>query len=176
MQKNWYVAYTKAKCEKKVSKSLSKRRIQNFCPIYCRQINQYKRLKLVYEPLFPSYVFVNIHESQLNLVKEIPNVVNILFYKQQPAIIQNEEVEEIREFITDHQDITLQRSRVNLNGEASILDRPAYAIDGNIVTIKNKSIKINLPSLGYTMIAEMEEKNVMGRGVVIAKAESWFSS
>ena len=156
MQKHWYIVYTKAKCEKKVSGLLTKKKIKNFCPVHCRQINQFSRMKLVYEPLFSSYVFVYIHASEINQVKQLNHVVNLVYWKGEPAIIQNEEIEEIREFVKLHQNIRLERSRVNLNSMTSVLERPSYAIDGNVIMIKNKFIKVNVPSLGCVMVAEME--------------------
>ena len=87
MQKHWHILYTKAKCEKKVGGLLTKKKIKNFCPVHCRQISRYDRIKLVYEPLFSSYVFVYIHESEINGVKQLNNVVNLVYWKGQPAII-----------------------------------------------------------------------------------------
>src|SRR5665647_3782543 len=163
MQKNWYIVYTKAKCEKKVSILLTKKKIKNFCPVHCRQINQFSRMKRVYEPLFSCYVFVYMDESEIILVKQLNHVVNLVYWKGEPAIIQNEEIEEIREFVTHHQNIRLERSGVNVNSLASVIDRPSYAVDGNVVMIKNKFIKVDLPSLGYRLVAEMEGEGVMGR-------------
>lgn len=163
MQKHWHIFYTKAKCEKKVNGLLTKKKIKNFCPVHCRQISRYNRIKLIYEPLFSSYVFAYIHESEINVVKQLSGVVNLVYWKDQPAIVQNEEIEVIREFVTYHQNITLEKSRVNVNSLASIVDRPSYLVDGNVVMIKNKFIKVNLPSLGYTVVAEMEGEGVIGK-------------
>ena len=33
MKKNWYAVYTKSRCEKKVSASLTKKKIENYCPL-----------------------------------------------------------------------------------------------------------------------------------------------
>ena len=165
MTKNWYIVFTKEKCEKKVSSVLTKKRIKNFCPVYCRQIKQRGRIKLIYEPLFPSYVFVYMHENQTGSVKEMTNVVNLVYWKDTPAIIRHDEIREIKEFVSAHQNIKLEKSQVNLNTKASLVDRPAYVIDGNVVTVKNRFIKVNLPSLGFTMVAEVGEKGVIGREI-----------
>src|SRR5665647_1355815 len=163
MQKNWYILYTKAKCEKKVAASLTKRKIENFSPVNRKEITEFRRKKTLVEPLFSSYVFVYIDESEINQVKQLNHVVNLVYWKGEPAIIQNEEIEEIKEFVTHHQNIRLERSGVNVNSLASVIDRPSYAVDGNVVMIKNKFIKVDLPSLGYRLVAEMEGEGVMGR-------------
>jgi transcription antitermination factor NusG len=171
MQKHWYIVYTKAKCEKKVSGLLSRKKIKSFCPIHCRQINEFRRTKLVYKPLFSSYVFVYIDESQIEVLRQVSNVINLVYWRSEPALIQNEEIEEIREFVAHHQSIRLERRSVNLNSLASILERPSYSVDGNVVMVKNKFIKVNLPSLGYVMVAEMEGEGVMGREIGVGGKE-----
>lgn len=171
MQKNWYVVYTKTKCEKKVSNLLTKKKIENFCPLNCKQIQQFRKSKSIYEPLFNSYVFVYINEIEINLLRQIENVLNVVYWKGRPAIIQQEEIDEIKEFVSDHRNIRLEKSTVSLTDEASIINRPNYSIDGNIVMIKNKFIRVNLPSLGFTMIAEIEREGVMGRQISFGNQE-----
>ena len=58
MESNWNVLYTRSRCEKKVAALLSKRGIENYCPLN-RVVRKWSdRHKLIYEPLFSSYVFV----------------------------------------------------------------------------------------------------------------------
>ena len=109
------------------------------------------------------YVFVYIDESEINLVKQLSDVINLVYWKGQPAIVQNEEIEEIREFVSHHHNIRLERSRVNVDSLVSVIEPPSYSVDGNVVMIKNKFIKVDLPSLGYRLVAEMEGEGVMGR-------------
>ncbi|MEO9021859.1 MAG: transcription termination/antitermination NusG family protein [Ginsengibacter sp.] len=171
MQKNWYIIYTKPKSEKKVAALLTKKKIENFCPLNCKSIVQFRRSKLVYEPLFVSYVFVNIQKNEINLLKQIENVVSLVFWKGEPAVIHHEEIEAIKDFTSDHQNIKLERTQVNLNGDAIIDDDRSYSIDGKVLLIKNKSMRINLPSLGFTMIAELEGEGVLGREVSFGNKE-----
>ncbi len=71
MQKNWYIIYTKPKCEKKIVAILSKKKIENFFPVNCKRVNYLRKSKLLYEPLFNSYVFANISESEMAKLKLI---------------------------------------------------------------------------------------------------------
>ena len=176
MQKNWYAVYTKPKCEKKVAALLTKKKIENFCPLNCKQIRHSRKSKLLYEPLFSSYVFANIGESDVSLFKQVENVVSLLYWKGRPAIIKNEEIEAIKEFTTDHQDIKLERAKVNVNDEARNVDDSSYTMDGKILMIKNRSVKVNLPSLGFTMIAEMEVESIMGREISFGNKELLLQS
>ena len=170
MQKNWYLVYTKPKCEKKVTALLTKRKIENFCPQNQKQIKHLRKSKLVNEPLFNSYVFVCIEKENLPPIKNIENVLNVVFWKGVPAIISEDEIDIIKNFVTDHKDIRIEKSRVNTEDFAKVVDPPSYTIDGNILTLKNTSVKVNLPSLGYILIAEIErEEAVLGRQSTFSK-------
>jgi transcription antitermination factor NusG len=164
MQKNWYLVYTKPKCEKKVSASLTKRKIENFCPQNRTHVNQIRRNRLVDQPLFNSYVFIYIEEEKISLIKQTENILNLVYWKGPPAIIKEEEINIIKGFINDHHNIRLEKTKVNQMDLAKLVDRPGFTMDGNLLTIKNKSIKVNLPSIGYTLIAEIErEEEIIGR-------------
>jgi transcription antitermination factor NusG len=169
MQKEWYLIYTKPKCEKRVASLLTKRKIENFYPINCRQIKEYRKNKVVYEPLFDSYVFAKIEAGNISLLKQFDSVISLVYWKSEPVIIKEEEIEAIKEFTTYHQNIKLEKTPMNQNSESGFTDKPSYSMDGNMLMIKNKFRKVNLPSLGFVMIAEMEERGVMGREMEIKK-------
>ena len=165
MQKNWYIVYTKPRCEKKVASTFTKRKIENFLPVNTKQIKSFRKNKIQQQPLFDSYVFANLAEEDVNKIKVIDGVVNIVYWKGKPAIIQEDEIEAMKEFVTDHQNIKLEKSRINLNDIARVIDGPKYLMEGNILTVKNTTVKITLPSIGFTMIAEIAVEEGLGREV-----------
>ena len=158
MQKNWYLVYTKPKSEKKVAALLTKRKINNFCPQNRKQVKHLRRNKLVNEPLFSSYVFVQLEAINLVFLKDIENILNVVYWKGNPAIINNEEIDIIKDFINDYDNIRMEKTIVNLKDSAKIVDRPAYTMDGNLIRLKNTSVRINLPSIGYTLVADLAGK------------------
>ena len=128
MQKNWYIVYTKPKCEKRVASTLSKRRIDNFFPLNCKQVNYLRKSRLLYEPLFNSYVFAKISESEMTKIKLIDGVINFVFWRGQPAIVQKSEIEAIKEFTREYQDIRIEKTTVDLSGIVRMVDRPKYLV------------------------------------------------
>jgi len=95
-------------------------------------------------------------ESEFEKVKSVYGILNFVYWKGKPAIIQEEEIEVIREFITDHQNIKLEKTKVNLNDVAKVIDGSKYSMTGNVLTVKNTIVKVNLPSLGFTLVANIE--------------------
>lgn len=167
MQKNWYILYTKAKCEKKVASLLSKRKIKNFYPVNYQVLPAARRNKVTYQPLFSCYVFAYIAEADIDQLKQVDKVVNIVYWKDKPAIVKEHEIEAIKDFITHYPAIKLEPSKVTMNDYTRIVEGANYAIDGKVVSVKNKSIKVNLPSLGFIMIAEMDKDSIIGREIFI---------
>lgn len=163
MQKNWYVFYTKPQCEKKVATLLTKKRVENFIPFVCTELQNSRRNKIVHKPLFKSYVFVHATETEANLLKLSDGVINLLYWLGKPAVIDETEINAIREFTNDHQNIDLEKLTVNSNVIERSIFRSSYEIEGNLLAVKNKTIKINLPSLGYAMVAHLKEDSVFGR-------------
>lgn len=176
MQKNWYAVYTKPHLEKKVAALLSKKKIENFCPLGCVETQNFRKLKLVFKPLFKSYVFVHVTREELEKLKQTDGVLNILYWLGEPAVINDEEIAAIKEFTNDHRNIKLERTIVNLNEPARHLSASSYSIEGNMVAIKNKLLKVCLPSLGYNMIADVEEENVFGRNEAMILQNNTFAN
>lgn len=167
MQKNWYVIYTRPQCEKKVATLLSKKRIENFIPLVCTELTSTRKNKIAYKPLFKSYVFVHVTEQEATLLRQAEGVINLLYWLGKPAVINETEITAIREFTTDHRNIDLEKLSVTTSIMERNIFRSTYEIDGNVVAIKNKTIKINLPSLGYAMIAHLTEDSIFARERII---------
>jgi len=167
MQKNWYAVYTKPNCEKKVASLFTKRKIENFCPLNCIKIQSFRRGKIIKEPLFKSYVFVNITGDEITQLKQVDGVISLLYWMGKLAIIREDEIEAIKEFNNNHENIELERTHVNTTDIARIVDGPSYSMDGKVFALKNKTLKVYLPSLGYVMVAKMGDESIFARETML---------
>lgn len=159
MQKNWYAVYTKPHCERKVSLSLSKKNIENFCPLNHKKSRQYFLNKSLAEPVFNCYVFVKSTDSEIiQLVKETYGTINVLYWKGKPATIIEEEINAIKEFSGNHREIKVEKLHSTSRTEETDM---SYLMDGQILLIKNRTMKLNLPSLGLTMVAKLPDEKFM---------------
>ena len=158
--KRWYALYTRPRWEKKVADLLTRKKIENYCPVN-RVYRQWSdRKKIVLEPLFTSYVFVCIDETEQLAVRSTDGVINFVYWLSRPAVIRNEEIEIIRRFLNEHENIQLEKIPVKMNDNVQIIGGPLMDQKGQVVSVKSKSVKILLPSLGYMMVAEVEISNV----------------
>lgn len=157
---HWYAVYTKPRWEKKVASTLTEQAISCYCPLN-KVVRQWSdRKKVVLEPLFRSYVFVQIEEKNQASVKQVDGVVSFVKWLGKPAIIKDEEIAIIQRFLNEHTNIQLEKTQVHLNDTVRIINGPLMEQVGNVVMIKNSRIKVVLPSLGYIMSAEVESSDV----------------
>ena len=77
-EKKWFVVYTKSRCEKKVADLLTKKGIENYCPLNRVQKQWSDRKKIILAPLFTSYVFVRIRPVN-NQSSAVQTEFSILF-------------------------------------------------------------------------------------------------
>jgi transcription antitermination factor NusG len=174
--KKWFAVHTKPRFEKRVTEFLTRKKIENYCPIN-KVLRQWSdRRKLVSEPLFPYFVFVKITESELSSLKQIEGVVNFVYWLGRPAIIRDSEIEAIRQFLDEHSNVHLEKTQVQAN-EPELINGEKFKKYGNsVIALKDKSVKVELPSLGYTMVAQLEtiDGDVMVRTIAPKIKLSYF--
>lgn len=155
MNRNWYAVYTKPQSETKVMAQLSKKRIENFCPHKRMIVGTGSKRKMVYEPLFPSFIFVNITEIQLYEVRKTNDVINFVYWLGRPALIKTEEIESIAQFNGACYNIRVEKSPVNAAGKVKLTSEPSHSPqDPDVLSLYPAIVKLTLPSLGYTMYGE----------------------
>lgn len=158
--KKWYVVYTRPRWEKKVADLLGRKKIEHYCPLNRVNRQWSDRKKLVEEPLFTSYVFVCVDETEQLTVRLTDGIINFVYWLGKPAEIRTEEINAIREFLVNYKDVRLEKTDVNLNDIVRVIGGPLVMQKGQVVSVKNKTVKVILPSLGYMMNAEIETSNV----------------
>jgi len=161
MQKKWFVLYTRSRCEKKIAALLTKRDIENYCPL-SKSIRQWSdRKKLIYEPLFPSYVFVHVDDVELLSLKRISgDIVNPVYWLGKPAWICQEEIDAVKYFLKEYGAVRLEKQDVNVNDRVRIIRGPFNNFEANVEGFRNNMVKLSLPALGYMVIAEMDTSDI----------------
>jgi transcription antitermination factor NusG len=156
----WYVLYTKPRWEKKVAEQLSKKQVENYCPLNRVVRNWSDRKKIVHEPLFKSYVFVRIPEIKQSEIRLTLGVINFVYWLRKPAIVKDSEIEIIRRFMNDHDNVQLERLEVGINDQVKINAGPLMHREGNVIELRQKTVRVKLSSLGFALIAEIDKAHI----------------
>jgi transcription antitermination factor NusG len=148
---NWYVVYTKPKWEKKVAEQLQKMGIECYCPLVTQMRQWSDRKKKVEVPLFNSYVFVQLSESERNLVFQSVGAVRYLFWLGKPAIVRDEEIDVIKKWLNTSDCIDLTVSSYQIGDTIQLESGPFSAQKATIQEMTNTHYVLVLESMGCVL-------------------------
>jgi transcription antitermination factor NusG len=157
---HWYAIYTKPRWEKKVHALLSEKKIDSYCPLNKVRKKWSDRMKTVEEPLFKSYVFARVTEEEQGKVRKTAGVMNFVYWQGKPAVIPAKEIETIRKFLNEYENILAEPIQLKEDGKVTIRQGLFMDHEAKILKIEGNRVKVVIQSIGYTLIASMHKKNL----------------
>ncbi|MCG9793939.1 UpxY family transcription antiterminator [Flavobacterium algicola] len=148
---NWFVVYTKPKWEKKVAEQLEKIGVECYCPLIIKEKQWSDRKKKVEVPLFNSYVFVQLTEASRNLVFQSPGVVRYLFWLGKPAIVRDNEINTIKQWLDKPSSSDIVISNYNVGDKIKVESGPFLNQDAVIKEVNKNHFVLVLESLGCVL-------------------------
>ena len=149
----WYVLHTKPRNEKKVAQHLSEAGYNVYCPLQKVRRQWSDRTKVLEEPLFKSYIFIQTQNHKRDEVFTYAGIVRYLFWLGRPAIVREEEIAVIQKWLGnyDHKDLQMEEivpgshlritSGQFMNQEAILLDQKRNRA---LVQIKDLGLQLSL--------------------------------
>ena len=157
---HWFAVHTRPRWEKKVASSLDSNGIENYCPLnkVLRQWSDRKRV--VWEPVFKSYVFVRIEEDKKWDVKKIDGILNYVYWLGKPAHIKEEEIDTIRKFLNEFDDVSVEKKNFHVNTKVRIKQGVLMNYEGMIVEVSGNRIIVKIDSMDLQLSAHFDKKNL----------------
>jgi transcription antitermination factor NusG len=143
---DWYVVYTRQGMELKVAKELSRRKIESYCPVNKAEAKWWTLKKNGGQPLFTSCVFVKISEAQVPELRKINGVVNVLYWLGKPAVVKDQDISQIRNFLCNHSNVSVERTQVRTM--TYVQSTTAQSTEES-----KAGYRLDLPALGFRVIA-----------------------
>jgi transcription antitermination factor NusG len=136
--RDWFAIYTAPRHEKRVAAHLESRAVDCFLPLYhtVRRWKNGSRVPLTL-PLFPSYVFVRISQSERIRVLQVPGIVSIVGSASKPTAIPPYEIELLREQI-DHLGNIEPHPYLAIGDRVRITAGPLAGLQGILLRKKNE--------------------------------------
>ena len=157
---HWYAIYTKPRWEKKVHSLLTEKKIESYCPLNKVRKKWSDRMKTVEEPLFKSYVFARVTEEEQTKVRMTAGVMNFVYWQGKPAIIRAKEIEVIRKFLNEYENVLVEPLELKENGKVIIRQGLFMDHEAKILKIEGNRVKVEIESIGYSLIASVDKKNL----------------
>jgi transcription antitermination factor NusG len=158
---SWFVVYTKPRWEKKVYKLLIENSIDAYCPINKIRKKWSDRYKIVEEPLFKSYVFVHIDESELTNVRMIDGVLNFVYWNKKPAIVKDFEIDNIKKFLGEYEHVEIVPIEIQPNDTVRIASGAFMDMEGKVMQQLGQFVEVEIKSLGFKLIAKVEKSRLI---------------
>lgn len=159
--KKWYALYTKPRWEKKIHKSLQQKDIESYCPLNKVRRKWSDRIKVVEEPLFKSYIFVHIDETMKSEVRFVDGVLNYVYWNGKPAIVKDEEIIEIKKFMSEYEDVEVRQLDVKPADEVLVNQGVMMGASGRVLRVLgNNIVEVRIDSLGLALIAKFDKQKL----------------
>ena len=150
---HWLVVYTKSRNEKKVNDRLIENGIETYLPLY-KTLRVWKdRKKKVELPLFNSYIFVHVKESDRARVLSVPGVVRFLFYLKKPAVVRDQEIKAIKRFLKRSEGMKIE---VKIGEQVLIEAGHFRGVTGKVIRIGKSKLYLHIEQLSIIMTAEID--------------------
>jgi transcription termination/antitermination protein NusG len=159
-ESKWFAVYTRPKWEKKVTELLEKKKIKAYCPLNKNYKEWGDKRRVVNTPLFSSHVFVQLTERDFSKVIQTRGVVSFFYWLGKPAIVSNEEISAIEKFLNEYPDVKLEKTLVRPDEPVELISSPLILRKGNVLEVRNNTVKVMLPSLGQMLIADIRKDAV----------------
>jgi transcription antitermination factor NusG len=157
---HWYAIYTKPRWEKKVHALLSEKKIESYCPLNKVRKKWSDRIKTVEEPLFKSYVFARVNGEEQTKVRLTAGVMNFVYWQGKPAIIPAKEIETIRKFLNEYENVMTEPIQLKEDGKVIIRQGLFMDHEAKILKIEGNRVKVIIESIGYALVASIDKKNL----------------
>jgi transcription antitermination factor NusG len=154
--KKWYALYTKPKWEKKIDSVLLRKGVESWCPLQRIERQWSDRKKIIEEPLFKSYVFVHIDDTERTKVLMTDGVLNFVHYLKKPAVIRDEEIDLIKKYLSEKEASLSIHALEGFNENERIKVNHGIFMDkeGTVLRGGKRKVYVKLQSLGQVMIVE----------------------
>lgn len=161
MNKKWFALYTKPRWEKKVNSLLHDKGVECYCPLNRVKRKWTDRIKTIEEPLFKSYVFVKVDDTERTKVRLTNGVINFVYWNGKPAIVKEKEIQTIKRFLDEHEAVQvrpmeLAPKQTVLITSGAFMDQQAIVLDTN-----KKEVKVAILSLGQELIATIDKTKLV---------------
>lgn len=156
----WHAVYTKPRWEKKVAALLEAAGIEFYCPL-TKVVKQWSdRKKIVLEPLFKSYVFVKVSETQKWGLLDIDGIVCYVYWLGKPAKIKDSEIITIRRFLKEFDAAEVVDLRLEQNCRVRVRDGILMDYRGILLKISGNRASVKIESMGVQLTAVIDKRNL----------------
>ena len=149
---NWYAVYTLPRAEKKAYAELVKKGIDAYLPMQRALKHWSDRKKWVEEPLFRSYIFVNITENLYFDVLNTTGIVRYITFEGKAVPIPPQQIEAVRFFLSSDDPLPENIEKYSPGQSVEVIKGPLKGLFGELVQLAGKQkVKVEISAVGQSI-------------------------
>ena len=159
----WYLAYTKPRQEQIALNNVQEQGFDAYLPFYKKFKKTEQGPVALFEPMFPRYILLRPGkpEQSISVVRSTKGIASLVRFGFEPAQIQDELVQRIRQLEQDRNQATLQELGNLKAGQTVRLQHSALGgVEGLVQSVSSKRVAVLLEILGRPMVLELEHHQV----------------
>ena len=153
----WFVLYTKPRAELRSAEELEKMGLEVYCPMITEVRQWSDRIRRIKTPLFKSYIFVRLKESDRNLVFSVPSVVRYLTWLRKPAVVKESEIATIKSWLSNDVYEDPQVHSLTPGDQVKISNGALKGKSGIIQEVGKREVKLVLESIGFFITTRIKD-------------------
>lgn len=131
-----------------------------YCPV-AKQLRQWSdRKKVVLEPVFRGYVFIYVDKNKLWDAVKFSGILSVVKHLGKPAIIREEEIDTIRKFLNEFENVEVRNIAIDENAKVRIKQGVLMNYEGIVLEVFGNTATVKINSLGLQLTAQFDKKNL----------------
>ena len=143
-----------------MAEHLLEKGIEHYCPLNKVTRQWSDRKKVILEPVFKGYVFVKPVERKKWEIKQIPGILNFVYWLGKPAYIREEEINLIRKFLNEFDNVEVEKKGLVVNSAVRITHGVLMNYEGMIIEVFGNRAVVKIDTLDIQLSAHFDKKNL----------------
>jgi len=161
VNKSWYAVYVKSRAEKKVALEFDYYGISYYLPLVKRLKQWSDRKKWIEEPLFRSYIFVNIEQIDYYKVLQTPGTVKYITFEGHAVPIPETQINAIKYYLEDTDPENLDDSKWQKGIKIEIISGSMTGLAGELIEVRGKNtVKVEIEAIGSTLLIHIPKSKL----------------
>lgn len=159
--RTWYAIYVKSRAEKKVGLEFLRTGINYYLPLR-KVLKQWSdRKKWIEEPLFKSYVFVNIEQKDYYKVLQTFGVVKYITFEGKAVPIPPQQIDAIKYFLDEKYPDVSPPDNWKKGQLVEVVSGSMAGLTGKLVEFKGKHwLGVEIEAIGHSIIIQIQKNKL----------------
>ena len=160
-EKSWYAVYVRSRTEKKVALEFNHEGIDHYLPLIKRLKQWSDRKKRVEEPLFRSYIFVNIKREDYYKVLQVQGAVKYISFEGHAVPIPEPQINAVKYYLEETDPENVDDTSWKKGQKVEVISGSMTGLLGQFVEVRGKHmVQVEIETVGNTLLIHIPKSKL----------------